>query len=60
MREEPDGKARAEKLRGRIQKLKQGESQKATSGTKTDSGPKPGESPNAFVERRMRETLKKK
>jgi hypothetical protein len=24
-----------------------------------DSGPRPGESPNAYVERRMRETLKK-
>jgi hypothetical protein len=60
MREEPDGKARAAKLRNRIQKVKQRDGDKATSGKETVSGPKPGESPNAFVERRMRETLKKK
>jgi hypothetical protein len=59
MRQGSDGKARAAKLRERVQKLKQGGG-KATSGRETESGPRPGESPNAFVERRMRETLKKK
>jgi len=60
MRQESDGKARAAKLRDRVQKLKQGDADKATSGKETDSGPRPSESPNAYVERRMRETLKKK
>ena len=59
MRQEPDSKVRAAKLRNRIQKLKQG-GDKATSGRETESEPRPGESPNAFVERRMRETLKKR
>ncbi len=58
MRDEPDGKARAAKLRGRIGKLKQAEARKPD--TSTVSGPRPGESPNAFVERRMRDTLKKR
>jgi|RhiMethySRZTD1v2_1073278.scaffolds.fasta_scaffold364827_2 hypothetical protein len=58
MREEPDEKARAAKLRGRIGKLKQTETGK--SATSKESGPRPGESPNAFVDRRMRETLKKR
>jgi hypothetical protein len=58
MREEPDGKARAAKLRERMRKLKQSETGKIATGT--ESGPRPGESPNAFVERRMRETLKKR
>jgi hypothetical protein len=60
MRQESDGKVRAAKLRNRIQKLKQGGHDKPTSGRETESEPRPGESPNAFVERRMRETLKKR
>ena len=50
-------KARAAKLRDRIrQKRKEAQ---APHTVEPDSGPRPGESPNAYVERRMRETLKK-
>lgn len=58
MPKKPEDKARAAKLRGRIQKLEQAETGKIA--TAPVSGPRPGESPNAFVDRRMRETLKKK
>jgi hypothetical protein len=57
MPDEPDGKTRATKLRARIAKLKRASAEK--SAEDTEDGPRPGESPNAYVERRMRETLKK-
>jgi hypothetical protein len=52
-------KARASKLRERITQLKDRHVE-VSEGLKPDRGPRPGESPNAYVERRMRETLKKK
>jgi hypothetical protein len=50
-------KARAAKLRDRMRQ-KRNEAQTPRT-IEPDSGPRPGESPNAYVERRMRETLKK-
>jgi hypothetical protein len=50
---------RAERLRARVAQLKKVEPA-AEEPQKPVRGPRPGESPHAFVERRMRETLKKK
>jgi hypothetical protein len=50
-------KARAARLRDRIRE-KRDEAKKPRT-VEPDTGPKAGESPNAYVERRMRETLKK-
>ena len=52
-------KDRAARLRERIAKKKQEHAGEATAG-EVDPGPRPGESPHAYVERRMRETVKKK
>ena len=57
MPDDAAAKARAARLRQRIRK-KRGEAETHHT-VKPDSGPRPGESPNAYVERRMRETLKK-
>ena len=51
-------KARAAKLRERIRQ-KRAEAARPQA-PEPDSGPRRGESPNAYVERRMRETLKRK
>jgi len=53
----PDPKTRAARLRRRISKA----DAPARSGgpVTTPSEPRPGESPNAYVDRRMRDTLKK-
>jgi len=45
-------------LRERIARQKRQAEERST--PVEESGPRPGESPHAFVERRMRETLKKK
>jgi hypothetical protein len=52
-----DAKARAARLRDRIREKR--EDTETPDTAEPDSGPRPGESPNAYVERRMRETLKK-
>jgi hypothetical protein len=52
-----DAKARAARLRDRISEKR--EEADTPQAPEPDSGPRPGESPNAYVERRMRETLKK-
>jgi len=51
-------KARAAKLRERIREKRAEGARPQT--PEPDSGPRPGESPNAYVERRMRETLKRR
>jgi len=51
-------KARAAKLRERIRQKRAEAARPQT--PVPDSGPRPGESPNAYVERRTRETLKRK
>jgi hypothetical protein len=53
-----DPKERAAKLRERIAKLKPGATDSDRAGGEDPAGPRPGESPHAYVERRMRETLK--
>jgi hypothetical protein len=58
MGDEPDPATRADNLRDRIKKLKKPETEPENVPS-DDSQPRPGESPNAYVERRMRETLKK-
>jgi hypothetical protein len=55
----PDPATRAAKLRERLAKRRAGKDEPAE-GPGADDQPRPGESPNAYVERRMRETLKKK
>jgi hypothetical protein len=58
MGDEPDPATRADRLRERIKKLHQPEAEPEDTSA-DDSQPRPGESPNAYVERRLRETLKK-
>jgi hypothetical protein len=58
MGDEPDPATRADRLRERIKKPTQPEAEPEDASS-DDSQPRPGESPNAYVERRMRETLKK-
>jgi len=58
MGDEPDPATRADNLRERIKKPKQPKAEPEDAPL-DDSQPRPGESPNAYVERRMRETLKK-
>jgi hypothetical protein len=58
MPDTPDSKSRAETLRDRIARQKRQAEERSR--PVEESGPRPGESPHAFVERRMRETLKKK
>jgi len=53
-----DPMERAAKLRERIAKLKPGATDSDRTGGEDPAGPRPGESPHAYVERRMRETLK--
>jgi hypothetical protein len=63
MPEQSDAEARAKKLRERIVKLKrinERRQEEAAAAPPADGGPRAGESPHAYVERRMRETLKKK
>jgi hypothetical protein len=58
MGDEPDPATRADRLRERIKKLKKPEVE-LDDAPFDDNQPRPGESPNAYVERRMREPLKK-
>jgi len=58
MPDRPDSKTRASRLRERIAERKNRKIDKATA-RDAENGPKPGESPHAYVERRMRETVKK-
>ena len=58
MGDEPDPATRADRLRERIKKLEQPDAEPEAAPF-DDSQPRPGESPNAYIERRMRETLKK-
>jgi hypothetical protein len=54
MARKPDPKGRASQLRQRVTKA----NVPARAEGAAPSAPQPGESPNAYVERRMRETLK--
>ena len=58
MPDKPDPKTRAAQLRKRIAQLKTRKS--PCPEPLPDKGPEPGESPHAYVERRMRETTTKK
>jgi hypothetical protein len=54
----PDPATRAARLRERLAKRQARQPEPATEPAEAGQ-PRPGESPNAYVERRMRETLKK-
>jgi hypothetical protein len=56
--DKPDDKDRAARLRERIAEKKR-EPVPETEPGDVDPGPRPGESPHAYVERRMRDTVKK-
>ena len=58
MTDKPDQKARASQLRQRISK--QRAAARRPEPVPDSGAPRPGESPNEYVERRMQETLKKK
>jgi len=58
MAKKPDPTNRAANLRERIARRNTPEHEPTD--PDADRQPRPGESPNAYVERRMRETLKKK
>jgi hypothetical protein len=60
MPDAPDSKTRAARLREQIAARRNRDADDEITRPGEDDGPKPGESPNAYVERRMRETLKKK
>lgn len=63
MPEQSDAEARAKKLRERLVKLKrinERRQEEAAAAEPAAGGPRADESPHTYVERRMRETLKKK
>lgn len=58
--DDANAKTRADRLRERIAQRNEPSANNENRDDAAESQPRPGESPNAFVERRMRETLKKK